>query len=76
VTTRADAKCRIVLPGAQPGDVYDVQKRSDGAYLLVRLESPEPREGLSREECLNAMAAAPLRPSTSWEELAPLTREP
>jgi hypothetical protein len=76
MTAKADAKRRIVLPGAEPGDVYDVQKRSDGTVLLVKLERPEPRAGLSREECLSAMAAAPLRPSMSWEELASLTREP
>jgi hypothetical protein len=76
MTTRADAKRRIVLPGAEPGDVYDVQKQGDGALLLVKLQPPEPREKLSREECLAAMDAAPLRPSMSWEELAVLTREP
>lgn len=76
MTTKADAKRRVVLPDATPGDVYDVQKQREGQYLLVRLERPEPRAHLSKEECLRAMAAAPLRPSMSWEELASLTREP
>lgn len=76
MTLKADAKRRIVLPGAEPGDVYDVQKRSDGTYLLVKLERPEPRGAITREECLDAMAAAPLRLSMSWDELASLTREP
>lgn len=76
VTTKADVKRRIVLPGAEPGDVYDVQRRSDGTLLLVKLQLPEQREKVSREECLAAMEAAPLHPSMSWEELAALTREP
>lgn len=76
MTAKADAKRRIVLPDAQPGDVYDVQKQRDGQYLLVKLERPEPRGHVSKEECLRAMAAAPLEPSMSWEELASLTREP
>ena len=76
MTTRADAKRRIVLPDAEPGDVYDVQKQREDQYLVVKLERPKPRRRLSREECLRAMDEAPLRPTMSWEELASLTREP
>lgn len=76
MTTKADAKRRIVLPEAEPGDIYDVQKRGVGQYLLVRLHRPKPRRRLSKEDCLRAMAAAPLTPSMSWAELSSLTREP
>jgi hypothetical protein len=76
MTTKADAKRRIVLPEAQPGDVYDIQKQRDGTYLLVKLERPKPRRRLSKEECLRAMDESPLQPTMSWEELASLTREP
>jgi hypothetical protein len=76
MTTKADAKRRVVLPGAEPGEVYDVQRRGDGEYLLVKLQRPEPKGNPSREECLRAMDAAPLRPSMSWEQLRSLTREP
>jgi len=76
MTTKTDAKHRVVLPGAEPGEIYDVQRRGDGTYLLVRLERPEPRLVVSREESLLAMDAAPLRLSMTWEELASLTREP
>jgi len=76
MTTKADAKRRIVLPDAEPGDVYDVQRQSEGQYLLVKLERPTPRGKLSKAECLAAMDAAPLTPAMSWEELAALTREP
>ncbi|HKI86520.1 MAG TPA: hypothetical protein VKA53_07230 [Thermoanaerobaculia bacterium] len=66
----------MTLPGAEPGDVFDVQRRSDGSYVLVKLERPKPRKVMSKEECLKAMDAAPLTPSVSWEELAAETREP
>lgn len=76
MTTKSDSKKRVVLPGARPGDVYDVQKRGEGCYLLVRLERPEPRAAMSREDCLRAMEDRPLRLETTWEELRRLTREP
>lgn len=76
MTTKVDAKRRIVLPDAAPGDVFDVQKHGEGEYLLVKLQRPAPRRRLAREECLRAMAAAPLEPTMSWDELASLTREP
>jgi hypothetical protein len=76
MTSKADAKRRIVLPEAEPGDVFDIQKQRDGTYLVVKLQRPEPRGKLSREECRRAMAAAPLRLSMSWDELRSLTREP
>lgn len=76
MTTKADAKRRVVLPEAEPGDVFDVQKQREGQYLLVKLERPKPRHRPSKEECLRAMDAAPLRPTMSWQELAALTREP
>lgn len=76
MNTKADAKRRIVLPEAQPGDVYDIQKQRDGSYVLVKLERPKPRRRLTKEECLRAMDEAPLQPTMSWEELASLTREP
>lgn len=75
-TTRADGKKRVVLPGAKPGDIYDVQQHEEGRFLLVRLERPEPRTVRSREECLQAMDDRPLHLGMSWEELRSLTREP
>ena len=76
MTAKTDAKRRIVLPGAEPGDVYDVQRQDDRTYMLVKLNPPERPEALSREACLRAMAAAPLRLAMTWDELASLTREP
>lgn len=76
MTTKADTKKRVVLAGAMPGEVYDVQAQGDGRYLLVRLRRPEPRTDVSREDCLRAMDDHPLRLAMTWEELQRLTREP
>ena len=75
-TTRADSKKRVVLPAARPGDVFDIQEQQEGRYLLVRLQRPEAAHKKSIEQCLDAIAARPLTPKLSWEELRRLTREP
>ena len=76
MTTKTDSKKRVVLAGAKPGDVYDVQEQGDGRYLLVRLRRPEPKGHVSREDCLRAVDDRPLRLGMTWEELERLTREP
>ena len=73
-TSTVDAKRRVVLPGGCPGDVFDIQKRADGQFLLIRLERPEPGENMSRKACLDAMTEAPLRQTLRWEELREVTR--
>jgi len=76
MTTKADSKKRVVLPSAQPGDVYEIQKQGEGRFLLVRLERPQSGGKMSREDCLRAMASNPLRLTMDWEHLKKLTREP
>jgi len=76
MTTRADSKRRVVLPVALPGDVFEIQDHGGGTFTLVRLERPEPKLKLTRKQCLQAIAAAPLHPKTDWATLRELTREP
>jgi hypothetical protein len=38
MTTTVDAKKRVVLRMAQPGERFDVQQTGDGAFILRRLE--------------------------------------
>ena len=75
-TSKADGKRRVVLPAAKPGDVFDIQSQGEGRLLLVRLERPEPGPRMSMGRCLEAIAAAPLRPKMSWDSLKAVTREP
>jgi hypothetical protein len=74
--SKVDAKQRVVLPAARPGDVFDIQSQGEGRLLLVRLERPKPGPGMSLEGCLEAIAAAPLRPEMTWASLKAMTREP
>lgn len=73
---RADAERRVVIPGAEPGDVFDVRRDGEGRYVLVRLYRPEAEPRMSRQDCLDAISRSPLRPTLSWHELRRLTREP
>ena len=73
---RADAQKRVVIPDAEPGDVFDIQQEGEGRYTLVRLHRPPPKPRMTREECLDAIARRPLTPVMSWEELRSMTREP
>jgi hypothetical protein len=72
----ADAKRRIVLPGAKAGDIFDIQKHGEGQFTLVRLQRLEPPVRKSREDVLRAIAEDPLRPTMSWYDLRQITREP
>ena len=75
-TSRADAKKRVVIPGAEAGDVFDIQRDGEERYVLVRLHRPAPRPAMSRQQCLDAIAESPLSPTLSWEQLRRATREP
>ena len=74
--TRADAKKRVVLPGVEPGDVFDVRRQEDEQYVLVRLQRPRATSGKSRTACVEAMRRSPLHLALSWEQLRQDTREP
>ena len=53
--TEVDNHKRVVLPGAEPGDIYDVREEGEGCYLLTRLQRTTPKDKTSREDCLRAM---------------------
>jgi hypothetical protein len=75
MTTRADSKKRIVLPAAQPGDVFDILDDGNGRFTIVCLTPPAPKSKLTKEQCLKAIEVAPLYQKISWVELRKLTRE-
>ena len=74
-TARADAKKRIVIRTAKPGEIFDIRRQDDDRYLLVRLQQPGTGPRMTREECLNAIARSPLNMEMSWDRLRRLTRE-
>ena len=73
---RADIKRRVVIPGAKPGDIFDVQRQSDERFVLVRLHRANEATRISREACIEAMDRLPLDMALSWEQLRQITREP
>ena len=76
MTSKVDQKKRVVLPGATPGDLFDVQRVAENRFVLVRLEKPAPEKRPSAVHCRRAMSAAPLKPRLTWDELRAITREP
>jgi len=75
-TVTADQKCRVPLPGAQPGDVFDVRKTAEGKYILEKLVRQVGAGPHSSAEVLAAMQANPLAVRLRWGELRWQTREP
>ncbi|MGJ3244108.1 MAG: hypothetical protein ACFE0O_14280 [Opitutales bacterium] len=70
-----DAKRRLVLSGAQPGEAYAVRETAEGHYELAKvIPAPKPRP--TPEELDALLESAALTPKMSWEELRSLTREP
>jgi hypothetical protein len=76
MTTKADSKKRVILPEANPGDVFDIHDEGEGRFLLIKLTPPKPKIRSSRAQCLRAIADAPLSPKMDWESLKTITREP
>lgn len=75
-TVTADQKRRVSLPGAEPGDVFDVQITQQGSYVLEKLVRPTRPDRPSADQVRKALKAAPLNPTVSWDELRRQTREP
>jgi hypothetical protein len=46
-----DAKHRITLPEAQPGERYEVKCHGGGVYTVVRADEPAPEAPTEHEDC-------------------------
>lgn len=74
-TVTADQKRRVILPGATPGDVFDVQPAEGGRYVLEKLIRPAGAGRYSSDEVMDALDSAPLNSRMSWRTLKGVTRE-
>ena len=74
MTIKADNKRRVVVPDAQPGDVFAYENLGRGRFSLVRLTLLEPPRKRTKREVLAAIKASKLR-FMPWDELRKLTRE-
>jgi hypothetical protein len=75
MTLTADAKKRVVIPGAVPGDVFACEQTEQGV-LLKRVYRPKPRKKLTKQQALRAIRGWKSLRGLTWEELRKLTREP
>jgi hypothetical protein len=75
MTLTADAKKRVVIPGAVPGDVFVCQETAEG-MVLKRVYRPSGKKRKTKAEVLKAIRSWKFKPAMSWEELRKLTREP
>jgi hypothetical protein len=75
MTLTADAKKRVVIPGAVPGDVFALEETAQG-LLLKRIYRPTSKKKLTKRDVLRAIRAWKCIPAMSWEELRKITREP
>jgi hypothetical protein len=70
----ADAKKRVVLPGAAAGDVFAVAKTTQG-LLLKRIHRRESTRKKTRAQVRNAIRNWKALRGVKWEELRAITRE-
>jgi hypothetical protein len=75
MTLTADAKKRVVVPGAAPGDVFACEQ-TDNAVILRRVYRESPRRKLTREQARKAIQSWKALRGVKWEELRKMTREP
>jgi hypothetical protein len=76
MTVTADAKKRVVVPGAKPGDVFACEQQDEDHFVLVRLVKPPRPVRRTRAEVRRALKKSKLRFDVTWNELRTLTREP
>jgi len=75
MTLTADAKKRVVLPGATAGDVFAVSETAQG-LLLKRVFRPQKPRKKTRQQTAKAIENWKSLRGVKWEELRKMTREP
>jgi hypothetical protein len=74
MTVTADAKKRVVLPGAAAGDVFTCEKTAQG-IVLRRIHRSPAQKKITKAQALKAIRSWKFKPAMSWEKLRKLTRE-
>jgi hypothetical protein len=75
MTLTADAKRRVVIPGAVPGDVFACEETGQ-EIVLRRVYRRGARRKRTKAEVLKAIRNWKSVPKIRWEELRKITREP
>ncbi len=74
MTLTADAKKRVVLPGAAAGDVFVYHETAAG-MVLKRVYRPLTKKKKTKAEALKAIRSWKALRGVKWEELRQMTRE-
>jgi hypothetical protein len=75
MTLTADAKKRVVLPGAAPGDVFIYEETGRGLLLKRIYRQREPRKQ-TKDQAAKALKRWKSLRGVKWEDLRKLTRDP
>jgi hypothetical protein len=75
MTVTADAKKRVALPGAAPGDVFAYEKIGN-QVVLRRVYRKVRQKRLTKAQALKAIRSWKFKPAMTWEKLREITREP
>jgi hypothetical protein len=73
-TVTTDQKRRVVIPNAEPGEVYQVREIEPGHLELTKLV-PSPRKPRRSADVGKLLEGEALTPGMDWESLKQLTRE-
>lgn len=74
MTLTADAKKRVVLPDAAPGDVFACEKTGGGILLRRVYRRPVRQKKPTKTQALKTVRSWKFKPAMSWEKLRTLTR--
>lgn len=75
MTLTADAKKRVVIPGAAPGDVFACEQNNNAVILRRVYRHQTRKKKMTKKQVLAAIRRWKYIPAMSWEELRKLTRE-
>ena len=75
MTLTADSKRRVVLPGAEAGDVFTYQQKGP-EMVLRRVHRAAAQKKRTKADVLKAIRNWKSVPKIRWEELRKITREP
>ena len=74
MTLTADAKKRVMIPGAAPGDVFACEQTTQGV-LLRRIYRKTSKKKPTKTQALKAIRSWKALRGVKWEELRRMTRE-
>jgi hypothetical protein len=70
-----DDQRRLVLPQAEPGEVFQIESQADGKILLIPVSLAGSHKKPTREEIRRALDNVSAKCDMTWEEIRAMTRD-